>query len=160
MLSPADLSVEVLVDEASPLPDAVTVSSLESLARHVLSEEAVSGEWQIGIQFLDDPAMQRAHAEYMGLDSPTDIMTFPYEDESLDAFPGEESVQGGDLMISVDRAAEHAVDAGWSTVDELRFLLIHGILHILGWDDLADDDRTRMLKRQSELLNSWAGDEA
>jgi len=160
MPSPADLSVEVLIEEGVTPPDGLSLASMTSLARHVLLEERMTGEWQIGVQFLDDEAMQQAHLDYMGIDSPTDIMTFPYEEDGFGDVPGfdeAERVQGGDLMISVDRAADHALDAGWSTEAELRFLLIHGILHILGWDDLSDEDRARMLERQAVLLDSWSG---
>jgi len=158
MPSPADLSVEILIDEGSVPPAGIDEASLSSLASHVLAAEGMIGEWQIGVQFLDDQAMQQAHLEYMGIDEPTDIMTFPYEDEPFGGMSDEEAVQGGDLMISVDRAADHARDADWSTTDELRFLLIHGILHILGWDDLTDEDRARMLDRQATLLASWDED--
>lgn len=160
MPSPDDLSVDVLIEEDVAPPEGLSGASLSSLARHVLVEEGMSGEWQIGVRFLDDAAMQQAHREYMGIDEPTDIMTFPYEDAPFGEIPvetDEELVKGGDLMISVDRAADHARDAGWSTVEELRFLLVHGILHILGWNDLTDDDRARMLARQSALLTSWDG---
>lgn len=159
MPSPGKLSVEVLVDERVALPAGLSEASLSSLARHVLGEEGETGDWQIGVLLIDDASMQQAHLEFMGIDSPTDIMTFPYEEVSFDDLAGltdVSDIRGGDLMISVERAADHARDAGWSTADELRFLLIHGILHLLGWDDQTDDDRARMLERQAALLESWS----
>lgn len=146
------------------LPDGISEATLTSLAAHVLFEEGVSGEWPLGVHFIDDPAMQAAHVEFMGIDEPTDIMTFPYgEDEGDDGMPWipeeEEGAggSGGDLLISVDRAAENASEAGWSTERELYFLVAHGILHLLGWDDASQTDRTAMLDRQAELLNGWRG---
>lgn len=156
MPSRDDLWVEIVIDDEAPLPESLTVASLTSLAHHVLSEEGMAGDWQVGVRFLDDSTMQKAHLDYMGIDTPTDIMTFPYDDAAFGELVNEEAVQGGDLMISVDRAADHARDEGWSTAEELRFLVIHGLLHILGWDDPTDDERARMLERQADLLESWS----
>lgn len=158
MPSPTELTVDVTVDGEVDLPSAVTVDAITSLARHVLASEGMSKTWQFGVQFVDDPTMQAAHVDFMGIDTPTDIMTFPYEKEGFELLPEDGEVlaeQGGDLMISVDRAAEHARDAAWGTDQELFFLICHGVLHVLGWDDTSDDDRAKMLKRQSELLASW-----
>lgn len=158
MPSPTELQVDVTVDTEVTLPPVVTVDAITSLARHVLSSGGRSGAWQFGVQFVNDLTMQRAHADFMGIDTATDIMTFPYEDVGFDLVPeGEEMIaeQGGDLMISVDRATEHAREAGWNTDQELFFLVCHGVLHVLGWDDASDDDRARMLERQDELLASW-----
>lgn len=157
MPSPDELDVEITVDASVDVPGDVTETAIASLATHVLAAEGQEGAWQLGIQFVDDASMQLAHAEFMGIDVPTDIMTFPYEGNQFGLMPGDEVLpeRGGDLMISVDRAADHASAAGWSTADELFFLIAHGMLHILGWDDATDEDRRAMLARQSELMSSW-----
>lgn len=161
MPSPADPDPVLAVHADIALPAGITNETLTALVRHVLREERVDEPWEMGIRFVDDETMQAAHAEFMGLDEPTDIMTFPYEDEDQgfgDRMPEDwdESVRGGDLMISVDTAAENARAAGWSLEDELRFLVAHGVLHLLGWDDATDAERAAMLTRQAELLRSWA----
>ena len=162
MPSQGDVSPVVTMQSDIELPEGVTVEALTSLAAHVLLEEDVRGEWPLGVHFIDDSAMQAAHAEFMGIDEPTDIMTFPYgDDEGDDDIPwipeeGDDADgRGGDLLISVDRAAENASDAGWSIERELYFLVAHGILHLLGWDDAIDADRSAMLDRQAELINGW-----
>lgn len=147
------LDLDLTVEEVMPLPDEVTETSLHSLVSHALMAEGQSGSWEVSVQVTSDDGIQTMHLEFMGLDSPTDIMTFPYEDEP---FPGgETSAQGGDIVISLETAAGNATDASWTVSDELEFLVLHGVLHILGWDDVADDDRAKMLARQSELLESW-----
>ena len=164
MRLPGDPQPIVTMQADVPLPDDVSDGVLTSLAAHILRAEGVDGEWPLGIHFVDDPSMQAAHAEFMDIDEPTDIMTFPYADDD-DNGPGswtfgeeDGAGQGGDLMISVDRAAENAAEAGWSTARELYFLVAHGILHILGWDDGSPEDRKAMLRRQVELLNGWSED--
>lgn len=163
MPSPDDARPVITMQSEVPLPGEVTEASLTSLAAYILDAEGVRGDFSLSIHFVDDATMQAAHVEFMDIDEPTDIMTFPYDDVDgdddgpwvADEEEGE-AHQGGDLMISVDRAAENALDAGWSTGRELCFLVAHGILHLLGWDDVSDDDRSAMLDRQRELLSGWS----
>lgn len=142
----------VTIESDASLPDSVTSAAITSLVNHVLCREEIDSSWEIGIRFVDDPTMQQAHLDYMGIDEPTDIMTFPYED---DADEWDEGQSGGDLLISVETAAINAADAGWTHQDELYFVVIHGLLHLTGWDDLTEPDRARMHARQHELLVAW-----
>lgn len=143
----------VTIESDVELPEDIHQATISSLVSHVLASENVHDDWQVGMQFVDDPTMQAAHAEFMDIDEPTDIMTFPYADED-DIWGDNEA--GGDLIISVDTARENAEVAGWSHADELHFLVAHGILHLLGWDDHSAADRSRMLDRQRELLQTWS----
>lgn len=144
----------ITIESAIDLPAEINESTISSLVSHVLTSEGIAADWQLGIQFVDDTTMQAAHAEFMDIDEPTDIMTFPYSDD--DDVWGE-SEAGGDLIISVDSARTNAVEAGWSHTDELYFLITHGLLHLLGWEDHTDKDRAAMLTRQREMLESWKG---
>jgi probable rRNA maturation factor len=160
MRSPADPRVEVTFQAEVTLPETVTVDAVTSLVRYILHAEGVDDDWQMGIRFVDDETMQAAHVEFMDIDAPTDIMTFPYEDADDDFGPemvgtGPEPVAGGDLIISVDRAADHAMSAGWGVDQEVLFLIAHGVLHLVGWDDATDEERSAMLDRQSQLLSEW-----
>lgn len=143
---------EVTIESDVDLPVAISEESALALIHHILSEESVVDPWLLGIQFVDDPTMQAAHVEFMEIDEPTDIMTFPYADDD-DVWGSEQ--HGGDLIISVDRARSNALDAGWKEEDELFFLIAHGLLHLLGWDDHTEEDRATMLTRQRDLLDSW-----
>jgi probable rRNA maturation factor len=156
--SPVDLEVEITIEADVDLPSGVTAEALESFTLSILAAEGERGSWQLSVRFVDDEAMRRAHDRFMGIDSPTDIMTFPYEDDGFDlvSAPGEELPNaGGDLMISVERATEHAREVGWETDCELFFLVCHGVLHILGWDDETEEDRSLMLDHQASLLVDW-----
>jgi len=149
----ADVQVTADVD----VPSGVSAAALSGLVEFVLDQEGAKGDWNFGIRFTSDEALQRMHHEFMGTDTPTDIMTFPYGNGDT-GFPGfvvEES--GGDLVISVDRARENAQLARWSVEEELMFLVAHGVLHLLGWDDLSESDRQAMLARQHHLLKEWTG---
>lgn len=143
---------EITIESQVELPEVINEESILALVTHVLHSEGVHDPWLIGIQFVDDPSMQAAHVEFMDIDEPTDIMTFPYADD--DDVWGEMQA-GGDLIISVDRARSHAHYAGWAVEDEIFFLITHGLLHLLGWDDTSESERERMLNRQRALLDTW-----
>jgi len=152
----ADAGHHVNLQAHTPVPEGLTEESLRRLVSHVLGQEGVNEQWTIGFRFTTDRDIQHLHHEFMDLDSPTDIMTFPYghtEDAAFAAIDG--SIVGGDIVISADRASAQAVDAGWTTLDELWFLAIHGMLHLAGWEDHEDEARDAMLERQSELLQEW-----
>lgn len=121
--------------------------AVSSLLKHGLEQEGQTGHWEFAVRFVDDGEMARLHEQYLNDSSPTDIITFPY-----DANDGE---AGGDIVISVDTAARNARAHGWTSSEEVDFLILHGLLHILGWDDLGDGDRTLMLDRQHHILGSW-----
>ncbi len=135
------------------LPAEISESSLRSLIAFALGEEGATSCWEINLLFTTDDRIQEIHLAFMNLDSPTDIMTFPFEADEFSS--GEPANYGGDIVISVETAATHAVDAEWSLSEELQFLVLHGLLHILGWDDAEPGQRTGMLARQSELLHYW-----
>jgi probable rRNA maturation factor len=148
---PDRLDVDVTLDWDTAggeplLPD----DDVESLLTTALKLENQSGSWAFALRFVDDVEMGRLHEMWLGDPTPTDIMTFPYDDAD-----GE---QGGDILISVDTADTNAREHGWDTGEELRFLALHGLLHILGWDDHEDADRRAMLERQHALLTAWRAD--
>lgn len=94
---------------------------------------------------MSDDDVRRLHHDFLGLDTVTDIMTFPHG----------EGERGGDIAISVNRAAEHAPEFGLTVCEEIRFLVVHGVLHLCGWEDGDDDARRRMLARQTEIIETW-----
>ena len=141
-----DLSFS-LVTEAEP-PLGVVSDELETLAAFVLSSEGATGYWEITVALVDDARLQSLHRDFMGIDTPTDIMTFP-ADESA----GEN--QGGELAISVDHAMTQAVEWDLSPGDEIAFLTVHGLLHLLGWRDDTNEQSQSMLERQQDLIQQW-----
>lgn len=163
MPSPDSCEPAISIEVQTTVPAGITVENVSSLVSYILECEQADGAWQFAIRFVDDTTMQAAHAEFMGIDEPTDIMTFPYDVDADEGFgdpdiaDGPVEPAGADLIISVDRAADSASDAGWSVEDELFFLIAHGLLHVLGWDDALDDDRAAMLERQSTLISGWRG---
>ena len=141
-----ELDLDVIVE--APLPPDLDVDALQGLAAQVLRSEGAAGPWTVAVVLTDDERLRALHRDFLGLDSRTDVMTFPLRDTD----PGAGEAQGGDIVVSVERAAEQAAAYGHSPAHEVRFLVVHGLLHLCGWDDATDSDRTRMLNRGAELL--------
>lgn len=145
---PLRVSAEVFIE--SLVPSDISEPRLSALVAFGLAAEGATGNWHVEVALADDALLQRLHRDFMGLDSPTDIMTFP--DHHPDAEP---PAFGGQIVISVERAAEQAPEFGQSVSEEILFLVLHGILHLCGWNDDTDDKRERMLERQSHLLRAF-----
>jgi probable rRNA maturation factor len=104
---------------------------------------------------VDDAAIRELNKQYRGVDAPTDVLAFPQlEGEDLSA-EGELAI--GDVVISVETADRQARDQGCSLEEELDLLVVHGILHLLGYDHETPEDEQRMFQRQNELVGRHVG---
>lgn len=115
-------------------------------------EEVSDGE--VSVTLVDDQAIQDLNREYRQVDRPTDVLSFPMEDDAT--FPdGSEIVPLlGDVVISVPRAVTQAQEYGHSLEREIGFLATHGFLHLLGYDHDNAESEVRMFRRQEEVLSS------
>jgi probable rRNA maturation factor len=99
---------------------------------------------EIGVRITDDATIHQINAQFLSHDYPTDVISFPYVDRP-DWLEGE-------LIASVDTAAENAADAGWDTGSELLLYVIHGVLHIGGMDDQREQDRAAMRDAEHAVM--------
>lgn len=97
----------------------------------------------------DDAFIQQLNARYRGLDKPTDVLSFAQEDGE-DEEPGPRVL--GDIVISVPTAERQAKRAGWPVESEVTLLAIHGLLHLLGYDDETDAGAREMQVKTLETL--------
>lgn len=130
---------------------------LAALARHVLEAEDVDASAELSILFVGAEHIRRLNARYAGDDYATDVLAFPMaEDEDDD----DEPLMIGDVVVCPEIARENAAKAG-STLDrELKTLVVHGTLHLLGYDHQNDAQRAAMDKRLNEIVESFAGQPA
>lgn len=86
---------------------------------------------ELSVWLCDDPSIRELHGRYLGSDTPTNVISFAQREGE---FPDLEPNVLGDVVISVDTAARDAGEADTSLMDEVTFLLVHGILHLVGYD--------------------------
>jgi len=105
------------------------------------------------IIFVDDKEIKELNSTYRGIDKETDVITFALEDGS--DFRNPELRILGDIYISIPVAYEQAEIYGHSRIREICFLATHGILHLLGYDHLEEQEEKEMFELQEELLSSY-----
>lgn len=132
--------------------DVLELDVLESYVKYVIKkldiEEAI-----FNIIMVDDKEIQELNATYRGIDRKTDVITFALEDG--DEFRNPEFRVLGDIYISVPVAYEQASIYGHSRIREICFLATHGILHLLGYDHMIEEEEKEMFLLQEELLGGY-----
>jgi probable rRNA maturation factor len=120
----------------------------------VLEREGISGDVILTVTFLDDAEIRTINAEHRGIDRPTDVLSFSLVDEPDPSFvlPAGEPRELGDVVLSYPRAVSQAEEYGHSVEREVAYLTVHGLLHILGYDHEADDERAAMREREEAAL--------
>ncbi len=105
------------------------------------------------VTFIRDRAMRRLNRDYRGIDGPTDVLSFAYH-EGEEAPAGDEASHIGDVVISVETAGRYARELGLSFDREIELLVIHGALHLAGYDHETDNGEMNRLERKlrKELL--------
>lgn len=146
--------VDVLWEaEARPEGDAL-VERLRRRAALALAATEGRGR-ELSLVLTDDPAIRALNAQWRGQDKPTDVLSFPL-DESAEGVDGPvPELEGGplgDIVISLDTAARQAAEHGLSLDEELTFLLVHGLCHLLGHDHGAPDEAASMRLEEDRLL--------
>jgi probable rRNA maturation factor len=112
---------------------------LVALAERTLTGEGII-EAELSVSLVSGEEMTELHERYMGESGPTDVLSFPLDEQAPDGGPR----MLGDVVICPEVAASQNEDLD----AELRLLLVHGILHLLGYDHETEDDRARMWERQ------------
>jgi probable rRNA maturation factor len=120
------------------------------LGERMLAElELVDAE--LSVLLTNDATIHELNREHRSKDRPTDVLAFPQDDEAFASESGEARLLG-DVVISLDTAEVQAGRRGVRLVDEVAFLLAHGLLHLAGYDHQNDADEKRMDARTKELV--------
>jgi len=146
---------EIKVDEAL---EAFVVQVVEKVLAYEQCEEA----FEVSISFVNNQEMRKLNKEYRNIDKETDVLSFPLaefieeelntEDEGAEYI--EEEIALGDIVISMEKAVEQSEEYGHSFKRELAFLLVHGMLHLLGYDHDEEASEGEMFDKQEEILKN------
>jgi len=140
------ISVEVCNDQAALQVDA---ELLRKVVAVVLEGESVTSA-TISVAVVDGPTMRELNGRYLNHDYDTDVLSFLLDenDGTLD----------GEIIVSAATAVSRAREFGWPAADEILVYVIHGTLHLTGYDDHADEDRRRMRRKEMTYLQSLGMD--
>ena len=120
--------------------DSNLLADLNKLADNLLSDKGIN-DAEVSVTFVGNSKIKELNKTYRKKDEVTDVLSFPIDDELL-----------GEVIISLPRAVEQAEDYGHSLRREVAFLMVHGLLHILGYNHKSDADKAEMRKAEEELL--------
>lgn len=113
----------------------------------------------ISVTLTTPEEIRKLNAEYRNIDKETDVLSFPmFEKSEIDEIvkkqiksPVEETI--GDIVISIQRVQEQAVEYGHSFERELSYMLVHGFYHLMGYDHIEEEDKKRMRPKEEKILN-------
>ena len=128
----------VLISNRQPI--AVDADGLTALALQTLEGEGLTERVELSVSFVDEAEMAELHVRFMDEEGPTDVLSFP-----LDEVDDRGVRLLGDVIVAPSVAAANNPD---DPAGEVRLLLVHGILHVLGYDHEEDADRAEMWTRQ------------
>jgi len=129
---------------------------VRKIVQQILKAEGVATPYEVSLVFTDSETVKQLNRDYRGVDEPTDVLAFhmlPQKevDDSF-ALPPDGVTRLGEVIISYPQAAEQAREQGHSPERELALLVIHGILHLLGYDHEEPEEESKMRERERGLL--------
>ena len=156
-------SIDVQV--APEFESLVNADRLSQIMQMVLEHEGQAEDAEVTLVITDDPQIRALNRDYRDTDSATDVLSFPW-DEDGDAEVGQGEwapafilPEGlprylGDVIVSYPTALAQATEQGQSVEQELALLVVHGCLHLLGYDHATEEEQRRMWARQDSILES------
>ena len=146
--------VEINYDEIEELPNEEKL--IKKVIETVLKEEDIIQELEIYVTLTNNESIHKTNLEQRNVDRPTDVLSFPMFEREEIHFLKENNKQEptilGDIIVSIEKVKEQAEEYGHSFERELAYLVTHGMLHLLGYDHMIEDEKAQMRKREEEIL--------
>ena len=153
------MEINILIDEG--LAADLEPAWLEAVAGEVLVAEGVGADTEVELLVSTQERIQQLNRDYRGKDEPTDVLSFSAREQAADSPPFIPPPDGvlhlGEVIISYPQALKQAEERGHPLKKELAILLIHGLLHLLGYDHEEEAQEHRMQAREKELLSLIEG---
>lgn len=132
-------------------PADVDLEAVRGVAALALEHLQIHPDVELSIQFIDTEQMSQLHVQWMDLEGPTDVMSFPMDELQ----PGAQAGMLGDIVICPDVAQQQAEANGHSQADEIQLLTVHGVLHLAGYDHGTAEEKQEMFGKQAGVLRAW-----
>ena len=128
------------------------MEKIKDIISECLDYEGYDDDYEVSLSFVDNKEIHQLNRDFRGVNRPTDVLSIPLlvEDE-FDVDFGEESL--GDIVISLERALEQSIEFNHSFFREASYLVIHSVLHLLGYDHMDEIEKRAMRNREEYILN-------
>lgn len=145
------------------------IKLIKDIVKYTLKQEMFYWDYEISIIFIDNENIKKINNEYRNINEETDVLSFPmleypkgktYKDvyvdfEFDDSYFNENKIVLGDIALSFEKAKEQSIEFGHSLLREISYLVVHSVLHLLGYDHMENEDKLKMRKREEEILKSF-----
>ena len=138
------------IQQREDLPQEIDLTGLKAFIRQAIELAGTSPISDISLVLTGDDEVQRLNREYLGIDAPTDVLSFSMDFDN----PETGAPYLGDIVISLATAARQAEAGGHPLMEEVKLLAVHGILHLLGHDHSGQDDKAAMWQIQDRILSA------
>lgn len=145
---PYELNLEVEDSVASRVDQASILAMLD----RVLAEDEIEEGAAVTVVLADDTLLHELNLRHREVDAPTDVLSFPADEGEEFPTPEGEPRYLGDIVVSVERVGRQAAEAGLAERDELAHVILHGLLHLLGYDHEEPEEEAVMKAREEGVL--------
>ena len=150
------VGMAVLISNDDELDTLLEPAEIEDICATVLAAEGVARGVEVSVSFVSDEEMHGLNREWRGIDRVTDVLSFECDAPDDEGIPAGEVVELGDIILAPGQIVRQAPGFGNTPADECRLMLVHGMLHLLGYDHIEDDEAEVMEAREDELLRKLA----
>lgn len=143
--------MNIYIDEGQKL-DCKMLEKMQKAGDFLMGEEGIDTDRaEISLTLVEPEEIKSLNAEYRNVDSVTDVLSFP-QFEDKEQMPSEGELCLGDVVICVERAQQQAEEYGHSFEREMVYLLVHSLLHLLGYDHMDDDEKAIMREKEEHVM--------
>ena len=143
--------MNIYIDEGQKL-DCKMLDKMQEAGDFLMGEEGIDTDRaEISLTLVEPEEIKSLNAEYRNVDSVTDVLSFP-QFEDKEQMPSEGELCLGDVVICVERAQQQAEEYGHSFQREMVYLLVHSLLHLLGYDHMDDDEKAIMREKEEHVM--------
>lgn len=144
--------MNIYFDEGQAVLDEIRRKMEQAAVYAVQLENLDEQRCELSVTFVDLDEIHELNKIHRGVDSPTDVLSFPQFEDVCEEAPEEGEICLGDVVICRDKAAQQAEEFGHSFEREILYLFVHSVLHLLGYDHMEDDEKRVMRTREEKIM--------
>ena len=144
--------MNIYFDEGQAVSDEIRRKMEQAAVYAVQLENLDEQRCELSVTFVDLEEIHELNKIHRGVDSPTDVLSFPQFEDVCEEAPEEGEICLGDVVICRDKAAQQAEEFGHSFEREILYLFVHSVLHLLGYDHMEDDEKRVMRTREEKIM--------
>lgn len=132
-----------------------TINILNKVIPESLYQEKMQAECEISVSFVEKEEIRQINHQFRHIDRETDVLSFPlltFEEGEIAEKNEKGEILLGDIIISLEKAQEQAIEYGHSLHREIAFLTAHSMLHLLGYDHMTEEEEKEMFQKQKKIL--------